>query len=76
MEAFHLDMCLSPGGWGGVTPLCGVTGTCRNLEYAFDIQSPGFLGPLLNVTDIFRIFEIYNLKIQIKNLHKLQAREY
>ena len=49
--------------------LCGVTGTCRNLGYTFATQSPGFLGPLLNVTDMFRIFgwvfEIYNHKIQI-----------
>ena len=52
-----------------VTALCGMTGTCRNLEYTFATQSPGFLGPLLNVTDMFRIFgwvfEIYNHKIQI-----------
>ena len=63
-----------------MNPRGGVTGTCRNLGYTFATQSPGFLGPLLNVTDIFRIFgwvfEIYEHKIQIKNLHKLQAREY
>ena len=55
-------------------------GDLPNFGYTFATQSPLCLGPSLNVTDMFRIFglvfEIYNHKIQIKNLHKLQTREY
>ena len=78
-----MHVCARGGGGGGergVLPYVGWRGRAEIWGYTFATQSPGCLGPLLNVTDMFRIFgwvfEIYNHKIQIKNLHKLQIREY
>ena len=69
---FWYTLLISRTMWGdGDVPKC-VVYFCHPISRIF--------GPCVerhgHVPDFWVIFEIYNHKIQIKNLHKLQTREY